>query len=282
LPALVADGAYWALLWGLIAGPILRTANRRNYKVLVLLAVLALTDIAVHLGAIGAADWLRQAVWLQLWLVILLINLIGGRVIPAFTGNWLKRQSPTPLPPGELPGTFSRSDLAGGVLLATFAAGVVTQQPGWLTVPVGALASLLQLGRLYRWKPWKTLSDPLVWMLHLSWAWIPVGTLLWTLAELEVVPVSAAAHALGIGAVTSMILSVSSRAALGHTGRALQSHPLLTGAILLLSSGALSRIVASIDGGAVWLWISIVCWVLAFAGWLTRFAPILAGRPEDG
>ncbi|MEX1197861.1 MAG: NnrS family protein [Pseudohongiellaceae bacterium] len=281
-PALVADGAYWTLLWGLIALPILRTGNRRNYKVLALVAALAATDFAVHLSALFSMDWLRQAVWLQLWLVILLINLVGGRIIPAFTGNWLRKQSERPLSTEELPAAFSRLDLIGGVALAVFAAGVVTQQPAWWTVPAGALSGLLQLIRLYRWKTWKTLTDPLVWMLHLSWAWIPVGTLLWTLAELGMLPVSAAVHALGIGAVAGMILSVASRAALGHTGRALLSHPLLTGAILLLSLAALSRTLASIDGGAVWLWVSLLCWVLAFGGWLARFAPILAGRLEDG
>jgi len=279
-PALVADGAYWVLLWGLVAVPVLGTANRRNYKVLVLLAVLALADGAVHLGAIASVDWLRQAVWLQLWLVILLINLIGGRIVPAFTGNWLQRQSDTPLPPRELPGTFSRGDLAGGVVLAVFAAGVVTQQPAWLTVPAGALAALLQLIRLYRWKPWKTLRDPLVWMLHLSWAWIPAGTLLWTLAELDRVPVSAAVHALGIGAVASMILSVASRAALGHTGRPLHSHPLLTAAIVLLALSAASRIVASLGADPAWLWVSLAGWVLAFGGWLVRYGPILVGPPR--
>lgn len=277
-PALVADSAYWILLWGLVALPILNTKNRRNFKVLILLACLAIIDSVVHLGAILAATWLRQAVWLQLWLVILMINLIGGRIIPAFTGNWLRKKSKQILSPEELPAAFSRIDLAGGAALAIFAAGLVSEQPVWWTVTAGALSTLLQLIRLYRWKVWKTFTDPLVWMLHLSWAWIAVGTLLWTLAELQMVPVSAAIHALGIGAIASMILSVASRAALGHTGRPLQSHALLTGAILLLSLASVSRIAASFTGAELWLWIGLGCWLLAFISWLLHYVPILT-RP---
>lgn len=274
-PALVADSAYWFLLWGLVALPILRSSNRRNFKVLILLAALAIIDLTVHLGAIFATGWLRQAVWLQLWLIVLMINLIGGRIIPAFTGNWLRKQSMHMLRPEALPAAFSRIDLAGGVALAIFAAGVVTQQPSWWTVTAGTMSTVLQFFRLYRWKIWKTFTDPLVWMLHLSWAWIAAGTLLWTLAELGLVPVSAAVHALGIGAIAGMILSVASRAALGHTGRPLHSHVLLTGAIILLSLASISRIAASFIGGEFWLWIRLACWLLAFSAWLCHFAPIL-------
>lgn len=277
-PALVADSAYWLLLWGLVALPVLRSKNRRNFKVLILLACLAIIDLAVHLGAILATGWLRQAVWLQLWLVILMINLVGGRIIPAFTGNWLRKQSTQMLRPEALPAAFSRIDLAGGAALAIFAAGLVTQQPIWWTVTAGTMSTLLQLFRLYRWKIWKTFTDPLVWMLHLSWAWIAVGTSLWTLAELGLVPVSAAVHALGIGAIASMILSVASRAALGHTGRPLRSHALLTGAIVLLSLASMARIAASFTTAEVWLWLGLACWLLAFSAWLLLYAPILA-RP---
>lgn len=273
--SLVADTGYWALLGGLVAIPVLRTRNHRNYKVLMVLTAVAASDVLAHAGAILHEPWLRQAVWLQLWLVVILINLIGGRVIPAFTGNWLKQRSPQPLPRRELPAGFSHVDLAGGLLLALFAAGVVTRQAAWMTVPVGTLAAALQLYRLYRWKPWKTLSDPLVWMLHLSWGWLVAGTVLWILAELGRVPVSAAVHALGAGAIASMILSMSSRAALGHTGRPLHSHPLLTGAIVLLSVAAILRITATLTVGNAWLLASGAAWCLAFAFWLWRYVPVL-------
>lgn len=276
--SLVADSGYWILLGGLVALPIIGTRNQRNYKVLLALTALMLSDLLIHLGTIFQTLWLRQAVWAQLWLVLLLINLIGGRIIPAFTGNWLRQRSQQAPSPEALPAGFSRVDLAGGLLLALFAAGLVTRQPAWMTVPAGALAAALQLFRLYRWKPWKTLSDPLVWMLHLSWAWLAAGTGLWTLAELGSIPVSAAIHALGMGAIASMILSVASRATLGHTGRPLRSHPLLTSAIVLLSLASILRITATFTTGDAWLHASGMAWSLAFVLWLWRYSPLLV-RP---
>lgn len=275
MASLVADSGYWILLGGLVAGPIIGARNQRNYKILPMLTLLMLTDLLTHLSAIWQAPWLQQAVWAQLWLVVLLVNLIGGRIIPAFTGNWLKQRSEQPLSAGELPAGFSRIDLAGGLLLALFAVALITRQPAWMTVPVGSIAAAVQLLRLYRWKPWKTLPDPLVWMLHLSWVWLIAGTVLWILAEMHQIPVSAAVHALGAGAIASMILSVASRAALGHTGRSLHSHPLLTWAIVLLSLATISRITATLTGDSVWLHSSGAAWFLAFALWLWRHAPIL-------
>ncbi|MGM0631986.1 MAG: NnrS family protein [Pseudomonadota bacterium] len=273
--ALISDATYWALLWGLIALPIIRTRNRRNYKVLLVVAILATADVATHIAALADNTWVRQAVWTQLWLVVALVNLIGGRIIPAFTGNWLRQGSTRPPSPRDLPAPFGRIDLIGGLLLIAFALALLTAQPDGLTAVLGTTATATQLLRLYRWKPGRTLSEPLVWMLHLAWAWLAVGTGLWTLSLSGIVPVSAAVHALGIGGIAGMILSVASRATLGHTGRALDSHPLLTTATVMLSLAAISRIIATFQPHPAWLWISGALWLSAFVGWLILYGPML-------
>src|SRR5690606_34927636 len=144
---------------------------------------------------------------------------------------------------------------------------------------LGVLAAVLHAWRLARWQGHRTLSDPLVWMLHLSYAWIPLGLLLMALAEAGIVPPSAALHAFGRCAIVGMIVSVSSRAALGHTNRPLRSHPLLTAAILLLAVAALLRIAATLWPSAALLDGSAVIWLAAFLCYGLRYAPILLNPP---
>jgi uncharacterized protein involved in response to NO len=274
-----ADAVFWLLLCLLLGRELLAARNKRNYKVLALLIVISCTDLLFHAAEL---HWLahidmRQVLWAQLWLVVLMINVIGGRIIPAFTGNWLRRR----LAPGEVlsekrtPAAFGLVDQLAISLLVLFVISIVIEAPAKLAAPLGLACVFMQGWRLLRWKFWLTFSDALVWMLHLSYAWLVAGIGLWVLALLEVLPVSAAVHALTIGAIASMIVSVAARAALGHTGRPLQSHPLLTSAIVLLSLASLSRILAAATGAALWLDISAALWMFGFCCFMARYAPIL-------
>lgn len=274
------DLAWWLGLLGLMAREVVAAGNRRNYKILGILALLTLADQGFHAASLLRPDLERQAVWGQLWLVILLIAVIGGRIIPAFTANWLRRRAEgAALPPESLPPAFGRIDLAAIVLLVLFAVCTLVGAPAVLSVSTGALAALLHAWRLARWKGQLTLSDPLVWMLHLSYAWIPLGLALMTLAEAGLLAPSAALHALGVGAIAGMIVSVSSRAALGHTNRPLRSHPLLTGAIILLALAALLRIAAAVTPSSALLGASSLAWLAAFVCYGLRYAPILLRPP---
>ena len=118
-------------------------------------------------------------------------------------------------------------------------------------------------------------SDPLVWMMHLSYAWIPIGALLIGLGQTGSISISAGIHALTIGTVASMIVSVASRAALGHTGRPLQTHPLLTASIILIACSALSRIGAALFASDLLLTSATVLWLGGFLSFAIRYAPIL-------
>lgn len=275
------DVAYWLCLLLLMAGEVLGAGNRRNYKILGILGLLLATDAFWHANDVLGGGWLRQAGQLQLWLVLLLICVIGGRIIPAFTGNWLKRRAiegGEPPPVDRMPPAFSRLDLVSIAALVLYAAASFSALPSVALFVLGWLAALLQAWRLSRWQGHRCLADPLVWMLHLSYAWLPLGLALHASAALGWVAPSAGIHALTIGCVAGMIVSVSSRAALGHSGRPLRSHALLTAAIVLLNIAALLRVCAAVHPAWPWLLsLSGLAWVLGFLAYAVVYVPILLG-----
>lgn len=273
--AAVAGVLWWTLLLVLVAQELLLSRNRRNYKILLVLALFILTEGLYHLAALQGLAWQRQVVWAQMWLVLILINLIGGRIIPAFTRNWLLQRQAAPGGESTLPAAFGPIDLAATLALLLFAAISLLPVPGWLALATGVVAALLQAWRLSRWQGHRTLSDPLVWMLHVAYAWLPLGLLLLACGLAGLLPVSAGLHALTAGTIAGMIVSVSSRAALGHTGRPLKSHPLLTLSFVLLTLAAASRVLASLTALPLLMQGATLLWLLAFAAFALRYAPIL-------
>jgi len=279
--AAAADLGYWALLTGLVARELIQAGNRRNYKILAVLLVFLLSDAVYHVAELSNQfQLLQQVVWFQILMVVLLINLIGGRIIPAFTGNWLKARSmEQQAPQPELPPAFNRMDLLATLALLAFVVLLLFPGvPGIVQAGGAGIACVLQLLRVSRWKLLQAGSEPLIWMMHLAYLWIPLGLGLWALALFGVLPVSAAVHALTGGTIAGMIMAVSSRAALGHTGRSLTSPPLLTLAILLLSGATVLRILATVSDGMTLLWVSAILWTLAFGAWLVCFIPVLTGK----
>lgn len=282
LAAAVFDFGYWCLLLMIAANEILRAGNRRNYKLLLVLAAMLLTDLGWHYAELQQPALQRQFLWGQMWLVLLLVTIIGGRIIPAFTGNWLRRQGAqqqVPSTPERMPATFDYVDGLAVAALLLFALCTLVPVPPFAAALVGVVAAVLHAVRLARWLGHLTLSDPLVWMLHLSYAWIPLGILLMALASAGWLTPTAGIHALTTGAIAGMIVSVSSRAALGHTNRALVAHPLLTSSIVFLNLTAVLRVGASILDLPSLINLSALSWVAAFVCYGYVFVPILLGPP---
>lgn len=254
--------------------------NRRNLKIggvlLLYTAVNAGFYFALLNNRFDPSRWLLAA----LYLIILLINIIGGRVIPLFTGNWLRQRNPIPQPPV----TFNRFDLGVVALTALFMLAALAAFPG--AGILGVAAGLAQLTRLARWQGWRTVREPLLWSLHLGYAWLGVGLLLNGLALLGAVPASAGIHALTVGAISGLILAMSARAALGHTGRTLTSSALLTVTFISINLAALVRILAALLANPpLLLWISAGAWFIALAAYSARYFPILllpAETPVSG
>ena len=204
--------------------------------------------------------------------VLILIMVVGGRIIPSFTRNWLMRREP-----GRLPAPFGRFDIACIVLSG---AGLAL----WVVMPEGAptgvallAAAALNLVRLGRWAGYRTFSDRLVLVLHVGYAFVPLGFLLAGLAAFGITAPSAGIHAWTAGAIGIMTLAVMSRASLGHTGRALVASPALQAVYAAALIAALARICAVLhpEWSEALLSVAAFAWAAAFLGFASLYAPIL-------
>jgi uncharacterized protein involved in response to NO len=273
--AAVVDVAFLLTFAAVALEEILAGNNWRNLRVLVVLGVLIAGNIVFHLEAIwrGNADF---GIRIGIAALIGLIMLVGGRIVPSFTHNWLARNNP-----GRMPQPFSRYDAAtigiSAVALACWIAIPQSIVSGGLLI----LAGLLQAIRHLRWAGDRTLADRLVLVLHVAYAFVPIGFLLIGAATLwpSVWPRSAGIHAWTAGAVGLMTLAVMTRASLGHTGRLLAASLPTQLIYLCVLVAALTRIPAAFEPSSGLLYAAAAAWVLGFGGFVMVFGPLLAGHP---
>ena len=258
--------------------------NWRNLKVLLLLAVLLVSQVVFHwevwhYGRVDFADRVAIAA------TLVLIMLIAGRIIPSFTANWLKARGET-----VLPVPFAPYDLAavvtGSLALLAWATDRSEMLPAELVGGVLFLAAGLHLYRQSRWRPHRTLSEPLVTILHAAYLFVPVGFALAAFAALtnSWAADTAALHAWSTGAIGTMTLAVMTRASLGHTGRPLEASR-FTGVIYL------AVIVSAVARIAVALWpewtmvlmpVTGLAWVVASLGFAVAYGPLLVTARSSG
>jgi uncharacterized protein involved in response to NO len=269
----VADLAFPLALEVIAARELFAVGNRRNYPLLVPVIVLAIANLLMHLEAMGVAIPFGLGWRLGIAAVIVLISVIGGRIVPAFTRDWLtERGAHTTPPPTGLLDRIALGTLHSGMLAWTFL-------PDWQPLGFWLLtAAAMNAARLGRWRGAATLAEPLLLILHAGYLWLVAGVTLLGLSILtDAVPVAAAVHALTAGAMGTMILAVMTRATLGHTGRALQADAATIAIYALVSAAALLRVLApwATDTQAVMLEASGVAWIAAFALFVTKYGPML-------
>ncbi|WP_372841001.1 NnrS family protein [Phaeovulum sp.] len=276
-PLLVAlcDMAFQGALLLALMREIVAGKNWRNLKVVALVALMLFLNGLFHWQAAqgqNVADGIATRGGLAA--AIVMIALIGGRVIPSFTRNWLARSGP-----GRLPTAPARGDdVVSGITLVALASWVIWPD----AVASGALALVAgaaNLWRLSRWTWYRTLSEPLLWVLHLGFLFVPVGFLLVGGAVLApgVFPVFGSLHAWLAGAIGIMTLAMMTRVSLGHSGRALQSDWAMTTIYYLAATAAIARILAGFLPGLSWMIdLAGTAWILAFALYVIRFAPVLS------
>jgi uncharacterized protein involved in response to NO len=276
--AAILDVGFFALLALLAAREVLES-NNRNFPVVGMIALFGLADAIDYLAVTGTIPLPDLGWQIAVSIVIVLISLIGGRIIPSFTRNWLaKRGVRTGLP--TQPGKF---DL---IVIAATAFALLAWLSGPATALIGIIllaAAALQLARWIRWRGYRTFADPLVLILHVGYAWLPIGLALLGLSLMGAVPPSAAIHALTAGAMATMILAVMSRASLGHTARELKANAATILVYLLVTAGALLRVSASLRLIDYDLGIEVagIVWGGALLLFVIAYAPVL-WRPRIG
>ena len=277
LGAAFMDVAFLLLMAAAVVREIVAGENWRNLKIAGLLVLLAAANVAFHLEAHfqGIAEYSTR---LGIALVITMIMVIGGRIIPSFTRNWLLRR-----PPGRLPAPFGVLD-QNCLLLSACAIALWVAVPHELPTGVMMIAAgLFNIVRLGRWAGERTFSDRLVLVLHVAYAFVPAGFLLGGLACFDLATPSAGIHAWMVGAVGLMTLAVMSRASLGHTGRPLAASGPLQVIYLAVVTAAIARLCAEFHGESAQslLFVAAMAWVAGFLGFAVHYGGVLCGPREQ-
>jgi len=280
LPAwLVAaiDLAYLPLLMLVVARALLQRPAARNLIFIALMALLLFANVAVHAEWLGLTE--DTAAWgLKLAIVVLalMITIIGGRVVPAFTRNALVHRGDDERLPRRMP-RLNQLCIASSLAVVI---AVLTDWPAGLGA-VALAAGLINGVRLALWRPTAGLSEPIIWSLHLGYLGLVAGYLALAAADLGGWPSETAAlHVIAIAGIGGMTLAIMTRAALGHTGRALRVAPQVAAAYVLVAVAALVRgfgtALLPSHYFAV-ITVAALCWMAAFGLFTFCYAPILAG-----
>jgi uncharacterized protein involved in response to NO len=273
LPAALLDLSFLTLLTAAIAREVVAGRNWRNLKVLVALSALLAGNALFHVEAYrsGTAEY---GIRVGIAAALAMVMLIGGRIVPSFTRNWLARENP-----GRMPASFGTFDKASMILAVAALAGWTLAPGSRATGAALVVTGLVQAARLARWAGDRTWPDPLVLVLHVAYAFVPLGFVLVGASALGLVPVGAGIHAWTGGAVGVMTLAVMSRASLGHTGRPLAASPAVRTVYVLATASVLARVCASLH--PAWtgslLPVAGALWAMAFLGFAAAYWRVLTG-----
>ena len=253
--------------------------QKNNYPIVVILLLLFLAEAQSLVGlAQGDQDWQRRAVLAALWLVAAMMTLIGGRVIPFFIQRGLGR--PAAVQPILW---LDRALLLGAALIAVLHATGMALSANLLVALLFLLLGVGHAVRMGRWFDRELFRVPLLWSLYLAYAWLALaclGMALWHAGWM--LNYSQPLHALTVGGMSGLILAMLARVTLGHTGRPLVLPAGMRWAFVLLNVGAVSRVFLIELWPQAGLWLAMICWTLAFALYLWRYAPMLCTTRADG
>jgi len=254
-----------------------RAKSQRNYGLAIALGIMGALNIGFHVATLaGRPDWALHATEAATGLVVIFVTVIGGRIIPMFTGN-------------AIPGarirrwTMVERSVIGLTLLATMSAAF--QAPGPLTAVLAAGAAIAHGIRLYGWNPLGTVRKPILFILHLAYAFLPVGFLLIAAAALGWLDRSTALHALTVGVIGCAIIAMVTRTALGHTGRQMQSGHMEHLAYLCMVLAAVVRVAGPIampEAKPEVIAVAGALWALSLVSYLIKYTPFLMRPRIDG
>lgn len=272
----LVDLAFLPVLAAVLTVPVVRAKQPRNLIFPLLLLTLAAANALVHAEALGFAVTASLGLQLGMFLVVGMIVVIAGRIMPSFTDNRLGTR-------------VRRSKAVEGLVLSITPVALVTvlvSPDSTMSMLLAALAALVHAVRLAGWYTTKFWAVPLLWILHVGYAWIPLGFALLALAAAGMVPsASPALHAFAAGGIGVLTLGMMTRVSLGHTGRLLEAPPVMLWAFIAINLAALLRVVVPLlspastvpgmDAGGVF-------WMLAFGLFVVVYAPMLLRPRADG
>ena len=282
-PAIVVDAAFLPVL-ALVAGrEIVAGKNWKNLKILLALTLLAVVNVAFHVSVLANLD-LGLVMRASVAIFVALIGLVGGRIIPSFTRNWLAKNGST-----RFPAPFTQLDITA---LTTLVVALLL----WIVLPdsgptafTAAAAAVLHVIRLARWRGALTFDEPLLLVLHVGYAFVPLGLAGVALAAIGWVSAPSALHVLTVGGIGVMTLAVMTRATLGHTGRALTASATTALSYFTLLLAAVVRPFAEMlpEHYHLILGFSGACWLLAFGvfsieyGWMLVAPRVESRKPPQ-
>ncbi len=278
----VVDALFLAVVALYLTWIILARGSRKNLILSAVIILLFLANIVMHAGFLtGTTGLLQSGVKMAFTLIALLIVIIGGRIIPLFTSNWLRKE-------GRDAGLVQVcSKLEVGVLVATVAMLPADLLPTQFAVASGVIALIaasLNLIRWWRWNGRVALKEPLLWVLHVGYAWMILGLFLKAGAVFGIVAQTAWLHTLAIGGMALLIVGVMTRVSLGHTGRPMQLPSFAQSIYYFMIVAAVARMLVALQwldfrfgvilaGGA---------WTISFVLFIWFYWPILSSPRVDG
>ena len=274
------DMLFPVMLILLLGREVIGGRSRRNYPLVVIITMIAALNVLYHLGALQVLPGKdRLAIYLLIHTILVLVTIIATRIVPSFTGNWLRKQGEKQLP--------VNSDIANRLALSLtvvvgLSASFTPLHPitGWLAFA----AAIVHAFKLSRWRGFATTSNPLLFVLHAAYLWLPIGYILLGCSVFGwIFPPTAALHALTMGAIGSIVLAVTTRVALGHTGRPLHAARLTVLAYWIFMLAVILRVLGPLNTNNYMLMIdlSALGWMLAFGLFTWVYWPILSRARAD-
>jgi len=279
--AMIADLMFLPLTAFFVGQRVVKIRQYRNLIFIPVLVLMSVMNLFTYLPSLGFdSAWQARGIHGMTLLVTFLVAFLGGRVIPMFTANGTKTTKVLPIKWLEMSALASLA-----VVLVLFLLKDVVDIK-MLTGIVCLTTAVIHTIRQWRWRIWVTLNVPLVWSLHITMLFIPIGLVLLSLHFFGAsITLSNAIHSLTVGVIGGMILAMMSRVSLGHTGRMLQVGKLMSVAFFAVVISAIVRSIAI----AIWpqwtiqFWLFAGClWCVAFGLFFFKYLPVLSAPRVDG
>lgn len=278
----VIDLAFLPVLAVVLLIPLIRTSQYQHLVFVGITVILFIANLLFHVGHIYP-EWKTSGIGIRLgWMtVVFLITVMGGRVIPFFIERGTRELAKTK--------TYRPLELAAIISLLSWAVAALVAYNSIYTAALACIAGCLQLLRWWGWHLRALWRVPMLWILFLGYAWIPIGLFLFAYAGFSGHSASAALHAFTAGAIGVLTIGMMARVSLGHTGRTIEASTTLTLAFIFVTLGSLVRVAGplllpawAVHDYALIITVAGVLWVFGFLLFVMIYLPVLTQSRVDG